>query len=118
MAGKSGSITRSERMAKWNEILRIEELMFQARAWRPIMIWRAHARSDHPVTKTVRSVRRQSSVDRAGGVFACRSIGGRRWSAANWRAPRHLAGSGAAVQASTTIVGAPGLAWPMMRAEG
>lgn len=33
-------------------------------------------------------------------------------------APRHLAGNGAAVQASTTIVGAPGLAWPMMRAEG
>ncbi|MER9566618.1 hypothetical protein NKJ08_31775 [Mesorhizobium sp. M0244] len=73
-------------MAKWNEILRIEELMFQARAWRPVMIWRTQARSDHPVTKTVRSVRRQSSVDRAGGVFACRSSGGKRWSAANWRA--------------------------------
>ncbi|MES0217127.1 hypothetical protein NKL07_17235 [Mesorhizobium sp. C280B] len=40
-------------MAKWNEMLRIEELMFQARAWRPVMIWRTQARSNHPVTKAV-----------------------------------------------------------------
>lgn len=86
------------------------------------MIWRTQARLDHPITKTVRGVRRQSS----------RGQGRRRlclpmlwWQEVECRelevAPRHLAGSGAAVQASTTIAGiagAPGLAWPMMRAEG